>query len=126
MIKIIRGYYGYRQGNSIIPKTNKDEPFECDAKEEARLVKLGVAKYVEQTETEEGADKPLYSADMKLVDLKAIAKEKGATDEDLKHLNSKANVIELIEKLLADAEQTETEEGAEDAPDLGDVDGVVE
>ena len=124
MIKIINGIYGYKQGNSIIPKTKKDEPFECDAKEEARLVQLGVAEYVGESKSAE--DAPLYTTDMKLADLKEIAKEKGATEEDLKPLNSKAKVIELIEKLLTDAEQTETEEGAEDAPDLGDVDGVVE
>ena len=46
MIKIIKGYYGYKQGNSIIPKCSKDAPFECDKAEEARLVKLGVAEYV--------------------------------------------------------------------------------
>lgn len=126
MIKIINGIYGYKQGNSIIPKTKKDEPFECDAKEEARLVQLGVAKYVEQTETEEGADKPLYSVDMKLADLKEIAKEKGATEEDLKPLNSKAKVIELIEKLLAGEGETETEEVEEDAPTFDKVDGVAE
>lgn len=124
MIKIINGIYGYKQGNSIIPKTKKDEPFECDAKEEARLVQLGVAEYVGESKSAE--DAPLYTTDMKLADLKAIALEKGATEEELKPLNTKAKVIELIEKLLADAEQTETEEGAEDAPDLGDVDGVVE
>ena len=53
MIKIIKGYYGYKNGNSIIPKCSKDAPFSCDKAEEARLVKLGVAEYV-KAEANEG------------------------------------------------------------------------
>ncbi len=128
MIKIIRGYYGYKNGNSIIPKSAKDAPFECDKAEEARLVKLGLAEYV-KAEANEGEGKPLYTAEMKLAELKDIAKAKGATDEDLKPLNSKVKVIELIEKLLAEAE-AEANEGEgnsdEEEPNLGDDDGVVE
>ena len=126
MIKIIRGYYGYKKGNSIIPKSKKDGPFECDKTEEARLVKLGVAEYVGKPETEETDGGQLYSAEMKLAELKEIAKEKGATDEDLKPINSKAKAIELIEKLLANVEETETEETDGEAPVFEDTDGVVE
>ena len=132
MIKIIKGYYGYKQGGSIIPKSAVNGPFECDKAEEARLVKLGVAEYVSADESnDESEGKPLYTTEMKLAELKEIAKTKGATDEDLKPLNSKAKVIELIEKLLkeaADESNDESEEGESnnDAPDLGDDDGVVE
>lgn len=125
MIKIIKGYYGYRKGNSIIPKSVNDAPFECDKAEEARLVKLGVAEYENGAETDDEADTKLYTPEMKLAELKEIAKEKGATDEDLKPLNSKAKVIELIEKLLADTEETGAETDDE-APVFDDTDGVVE
>lgn len=127
MIKIIKGCYGYNNGNSIIPKSSKDEPFECDEKEEARLVKLGVAAYVGTPKTEETeGEAQLYTPETKLAELKEIAKEKGATDEDLKPLNSKAKVIELIEKLLADAEETKTEETEGEAPVFDDTDGVID
>ena len=33
MIKIINGIYGYKKNGSVIPKTSKDEPFECDEPE---------------------------------------------------------------------------------------------
>ena len=127
MIKIIKGYYGYKNGNSIIPKTANDAPFECDKAEEARLVKLGVAEYVTAgaESGEEAPEEKLYTSKTSLAELKEIAKANGATDEDLKPINSKVKAIELIEKLLAGAEDTGAESG-EEAPDLGDDDGVVE
>lgn len=124
MIKIITGIYGYKKGNSIIPKTSKDEPFECDKAEEARLVKLGVAEYVGATESEETEDEALYTDETSLAELKEIAKKLGATDEELKPIRAKAVAKELIDKLVADAE--ESEETEDDAPNLGDDDGVVE
>ena len=126
MIKIINGIYGYRKGTSIIPKTNKDEPFECDKAEEARLVKLGIAEYVGQAETEEVEEcSALYTEETSLTELKEIAKKLGASDEELKPIRAKAVARELIDKLAAGAEQTETEEVEEDAPKFDEVDGVV-
>lgn len=144
MIKIIRGAYGLKKGNTIVPKTVKDEPFSCDKAEEKRLVALGVAQYVTKaeaeaeeadeetkTETEEKAEveaeeeKALYTDETGLVELKEIAKAQGATDEDLKPLRSKAQVRELIDKLVA--EKSEDGEGeTEEAPELNTDDGVVE
>ena len=46
MIKIINGVFGYNNGKTVIPKTPKDEPFECDKATEKRLVDIGVAEYV--------------------------------------------------------------------------------
>lgn len=137
MIKIINGVFGFNDGTSIIPKTPKDEPFEAPAEVEKRLVTEGVAKYVtkaeavaEETETEteteatepteedtEEAEKPDLES-LKFAELKEIAKEHGATDEDLKPIKSKAQAIELIEKLYS--------EEAEEVPDLNTDDGVVE
>ena len=134
MIKIIRGAYGFKKGNSVIPKTVKDEPFSCDEKEEKRLVALGVAQYVDGVEavadkSEDEEEKALYTDETGMAELKEIAKAQGATDEDLKPLRSKAQVRELIDKLVADKseDEEEKEEGeSEEAPELNTDDGVVE
>ena len=126
MIKIIKGYYGYKQGNSIIPKCSKDAPFECDKAEESRLVKLGVAEYVGAPETEEVEEcSPLYTEETSLAELKEIAKKLGATDEDLKPIRSKAAARELIDNFPV-GEEAETEEVEEETPSFDEVDGVVE
>ena len=126
MIKIIRGYYGYKNGNSIIPKSSKDAPFECDKAEEARLVKLGVAEYVKSNEGEGGLDKEALIAKYKELGLAG---------------NPASWKAETIAKKIAEAEEAKANEGegeaevdaegeggvAEDeAPDLGNDDGVVE
>lgn len=139
MIKIIKGYYGYKQGNSIIPKSSKDAPFECDKAEEARLVKLGVAEYVKaEAKVEADGDAPseeLYTDKTSFDELKEIAKKLGATDEELKPIKSKAQAKELIDKLADEIAEGEPVEGPDeseiveadgDAPDLGNDDGVVE
>ena len=148
MIKIINGVFGFNNGTSIVPKTPKDEPFEAPKNVEERLVKLGVAEYVtkaeakaeavvevaeatetvaeveEETEATESTEEATEEAEpidlqaLKFDELKELAKKHGATDEDLKPLNSKAKVIELIEKLFS--------EEAEEVPDLNSDDGVVE
>ncbi len=52
-IKIIKGIYGYKDAKgSIIPKTSKDEPFSLTDEQEARLVRKGVAVYVEEPQEE--------------------------------------------------------------------------
>lgn len=48
MIRITKGVYGHWDGKFVVPKTSADEPFTLSAKEEARLVKLGVASYVDK------------------------------------------------------------------------------
>ena len=54
MIKIVRGVYGFLDKNGIVrPKTEADEPFELTPEQEARLVKLGVAQYVENVKDEQ-------------------------------------------------------------------------
>ena len=57
MIKIINGTYGYREGTQIIPKNADSEPFSVGVKEEARLVKLGVAEYVDDAPAQKPAAK---------------------------------------------------------------------
>ncbi len=56
MIKMIAGIYGHRENGQVVAKTAKSEPFELDAKEEERLVKAGVAEYVEETKKAPAVD----------------------------------------------------------------------
>lgn len=135
MIRIIKGIYGYKKGNSIIPKDSKDAPFECDKAEEARLVKLGIAEYVGTPEIVEVEAEALYTDETGLAELKEIAKKLGATDEDLKPIRSKAAAKELIDKLADEIVEGEPVDGPDEseiveveaeAPDFGDDNGVVE
>ena len=120
MIKIINGSYGHRVGKMIVAVTPGDDPIALTEKEEARLVRLGVAEYVETPadppkEEESGkvanpaagngaptdpprveAGKlPEYNEDMKLDELKAVAEAYGV---DASALRSKKAVIEAIEE----------------------------
>lgn len=131
MIKIICGTFGYRSGNSIIPKTPEDEPFSCDPKIENRLVKIGVAEFVseipEPNNTGENKPEAIYDENTKFEDLKEIAKTLGASDDELKKLKSKNDVKLLIDK-LADTEKNASEksEGSEDNNTPGDDDSESE
>lgn len=94
MIKIVKGTYGYLDKNGIVKgKTSKDEPFTLSKEEEERLVKRGVAKYVEAAEKHVEGDElkelldsvpgldvvPEYNVDMKATELREIAKGLGLT-----------------------------------------------
>lgn len=117
MIKIIKGVFGYNNGKAVIPKTSKDEPFSCDAKVEKRLVALGIAKYVTETEAE-AAVEPVAEAEVKeptREELIAMFKEMG-----LKGNPSSMKTETLKAKIAEAAELVEDE----DAPDFDDVDGV--
>ena len=48
MIQITAGTFGYYNGRKVIPITNADGPQKFDPELEARLVKQGVAKYVDE------------------------------------------------------------------------------
>ena len=113
MIKIIRGYYGYKKGNSIIPKSVNDGPFSCDKAEEERLVKLGIAEYVTaETEVETKDEAPVE------LDKKALI----ARYKELGLAGNPANwKAETIAKKIAEAEA----ESEDEAPVFDD-DGVVE
>lgn len=131
MIQIIAGTFGYFNGRKVIPITNADGPQKFDTELEARLVKEGVAKYVdasaaapaedpenpdpagapapqdpdlpppgEQPDGDPGTpagEPPAYNEDMKLDELKAIAKVYGIDDETLKPMRAKKDVIAAIE-----------------------------
>lgn len=134
MIKIIKGSYGMKVKGLVVPVTEKDGPITLDEAKEERLVRLGVAEYVAESEDAPapgaddrepedqaetgGADEtdsdsvdeelPAYSEDMKLDELKAIAAKYGV---DASKARAKKEVIAAIEaaKELPDLSAAELE-----------------
>ena len=127
MIKIINGIYGYKKNGSVIPKTSKDAPFECDKAEEARLVKLGVAAYVKAEANEgNGLDKEALIARYKELGL-------GGNPATWKAETIAKKIEEAEAKAKANEGNGEGENEGEgegngegEGPDLGNDDGVVE
>lgn len=90
MIQIIAGTFGYYNGRKVVPITNADGPQKFDPELEARLVKQGVAKYVDEQpvapapaakpeqepeaapEADDAPAAPEYDEDMKLDELKEV------------------------------------------------------
>jgi len=138
MIKIIKGTYGYRKGNRIIPKTPADDPFTATPEQEARLVRLGVAVYVDtptkapatpstpkapekaETGSKDVDELPAYNIDMKLDELKEIAKAYGV---DASNARKKADVIAMIEAAKAE-DQDETPEAYDDGEEPPSLDAA--
>lgn len=52
MIKMTRGYYGYRNGKIVDLKDVNSPAFDVDEKEAKRLIGLGVAKAVDEDKTD--------------------------------------------------------------------------
>lgn len=123
MIRIIKGTYGYMNENGVVkPKTAKDEPFSLSAEQEARLVGLGVAVYVDEkpakAEPEETAEESLAVADeekpmedMTAKELRELGKEYGLT---FKVGLTKADMIKAIQAEWP--QPTEDEEETDDEP----------
>jgi len=107
MIKIINGVYGMKVGNRVVPVTEKDGPIELAPEKEARLVKKGVAVYVDSPTTddafpftpEEPEDKlPEYNEDMTREQLNKIALEYGI--EDPQKARNKAELISWLDEIV--------------------------
>ncbi len=133
MIKIVRGVYGYLDKDGIVrPKTEADEPFELLPEQEARLVGLGVAKYVgaaqvapapEESEEEEIEQEPISFdevpsdiiplSEMTVKELREIGKEYGLT---FKVGSSKADMVKAIEEAEAALAIDDEDEDDEPAP----------
>lgn len=105
MIKIIKGSYGMKRGAHVEPIHAGSDPIELSKEKEDRLVRLGVAVYVnkqvdvvecdDETQDDANADElPKYSEDMKLTDLKEIAKVYGV---DASPMRTKKDVIAAID-----------------------------
>lgn len=140
MIQIIAGTFGYYNGRKVVPITSADGPQKFDPELEARLVKKGVAKYIDEQpaapvpaskpeqETEgapepEKTDVPEYNEDMKLDELKEVAASYGV---DASAMRKKADVIAAIKEAKeAAGEQADDETGDEELPpELGAADPV--
>lgn len=129
MIKIIKGTYGYMDKNGIVkPKTEKDGPFELTKEQEARLVRLGVAEYVNGStnvpdhepdqDEETGHLDPEQLGELTNAQLKEIAEKMGI---DTKKLTTKAKLIEAITAVEiipgpAEDEEEDPEDDGEQAP----------
>ena len=116
MVKIIKGVYGYMTKNGTVqPRTSADEPFELTEAQEARLVALGVAEYVSAAPAaaHEAKKPPAFDATMKVEKLRAIAKEMGLT---FKLGTTKTEMVEAMDKFLADGAGTAEKAGGEEPP----------
>lgn len=132
MIKIIKGVYGYMDKNGIVkPKTEKDKPFSLTAKQEARLVELKVAEYVdvdpigfdeqppEDGELESLTLDPEQLAELTNAQLKELADDMGI---DTKKLTTKAKLIEAITSV--EIEPGPNEDDDEELPDFDPAEAV--
>lgn len=116
MIQIIKGTFGYYNGRKVVPVTPADGPQNFDKSLEERLVKQGIAKYVDAPavslpdEVEDTAvvdeakveyGEVEYNDSMKLTELKAIAHDFFGIDANA--MRSKAEVIAAIEAAKAES-----------------------
>lgn len=142
MIEIIAGTFGYYNGRKVIPITKEDGPQQLDPELEARLVKQGVAKYVDEQpvaptpaekpgrepeaapETGDAPADPEYDEDMKLDELKKVAAAYGV---DASAMRKKADVIAAIEEAKAAADEAADDgqsDDGEEPPQIGAADPV--
>lgn len=142
MIEIIAGTFGYYNGRKVIPITKEDGPQQLDPELEARLVKQGVAKYVDEQpvaptpaekpgrepeaapETGDAPADPEYDEDMKLDELKEVAAAYGV---DASAMRKKADVIAAIEEAKAAADEAADDgqsDDCEEPPQIGAADPV--
>lgn len=143
MIQIIAGTFGYYNGRKVVPITNADGPQKFDPELEARLVKQGVAKYVDEQpvapapaakpeqepeaapETDDAPTAPPeYDEDMKLDELKEVAAAYGV---DASAMRKKADVIAAIEEAKASADEAADDDQTgdnEEPPQIGAADPV--
>lgn len=116
MIKIIKGVYGHEVGKQVIGVTEKDAPITLSPEQEERLVRLGVAEYVEGgRKTEEEL------MGMKMQDLKEYAKQHGVKfSVGEKKEDVVRNVLKAYEETGGAREDTETDI-EEDEPEVRDL-----
>lgn len=125
MIEIICGTYGYRPNkNAVELKRPGDPPFCLTEKQEASLIRKGIARRVFsdapllQEPGGSSDDPPLYDDTMKLVELKEVAQVYGVDEEIVAPLRSKAEVIAAIDQKLA--EDAGGNDGADDDSNASD------
>lgn len=123
MIRIISGTYGHRENGRIEVKTPKSDPFCCDKKEEARLVNLKVAEYVDTAEKKQVDEKKATDEETKLENfnvkqLKAFAKDNGIELD--KKLTKKDDIIKAIESFFDTANKVVEDETDDEQDDNDD------
>lgn len=133
MIEMIAGVFGLRveSGKTADGKPKyrvkgmgpDDGPFAASKEQEARLVKLGLARYVDPPKVDADADGgageyPTYNADMKVDQLKEIGKQFGLT---FKVGMKKTDMVAALDKLFGKVTDDDTDaDGGVD----GDTDGT--
>ena len=136
MIKMVTGVFGLPVGNGIVERKTKDsEPFKASAEQEARLVKLGLARYVDgpvaedvvepigfDETTDEAEANPIVPLDeLTANELRALGKEYGLT---FKVGMKKADMVKAIAAAQgAPVEVDETPD--EDAPTFDAAEAVL-
>lgn len=129
MIKIVKGVYGYVDKHGFVrPKDCNSEPFNTSPEQEARLVKLGVAEYVDEPAKVPTVNEPAQAQSSKNdeetarldpdqlkeltnAELKAMAEDMGI---DTAKLKTKAQFIEAITAVDVVPGPDEDSEGMED------------
>lgn len=107
MIKMIAGTYGFCDGDRVMPKTPASRPFTLSPAREKELVEARVAEYVDDNfvkqpisnSSTEHIELPEYDADMRLEELKKIAK---AYKVDASKARSKSEVVAMIDSAITD------------------------
>lgn len=122
MIKMIAGKTGVLVKGIVVPKTKESDPFKSTPEHEARLVDLGLAVYVDDTENLAENGEGVSLEDMKANDLRDLGKKYGLSfNVGVK----KAEMIEAIKAAQAEGGEdedtdhenpTEDDEDGEDAP----------
>ena len=79
MIRMLAGIYGKREGNRVIPKDRNSGPFEDDPEQEAWLVRLGLAVYVDPPDGEKVKPVKGYGIANTAAELREIGKQRGLT-----------------------------------------------
>lgn len=129
MIKIVKGVYGYVDKHGFVrPKDCNSEPFNTSPEQEARLVKLGVAEYVDEPAKVPAVGEsaqvhipkndeavahldPDQLKELTNAELKKMAEEMGI---DTAKLKTKAQLIEAITAVDVAPGPDEDGEGVED------------
>ena len=132
MIQIIRGVYGHYIDGHVVPRDKNSGPFALAPEQEKRLVRIGVAKYVDNPVDDakpdvaeellglpNGVDAiPEYNASMKADELRKIAKLMGLT---FPVGTTKAEMVAQMDAFL-DEHMDESEDDADMPPeDIEDV-----
>ena len=140
MIKIIKGNFGRKVNGYIKVVTPNDPPFEATKEVEDRLVKQGVAKYVDTKKedkkqdlnknknfglNEDGSFNPETAKKLNVAELKELAKKFGIEDSEMFKDDgtnkTKADIIALIESKVKDDDgEGKGEDQDDDEEDKGE------